>query len=624
MNTRENQGRLSEAHIVKYIPYGNPRPNQLRMAKHVAECGSCLNEAPTGSGKTGVELAILLSGASIGIRSLWLITPNKTILETIHKQIMEAKPDAPITAALGRNEYPCYYFEEVKRTLGASGREYKYTAEHAPTVLCYNCPHYVNPETAETNDPGAAPCPYYKVRCEVEQTRGVVLCTMSFYLFTHLFSFTEPEGILVIDEVHQLPRVIRNSLTSEITDYHLRKSVELLRQVDAETEADGVEKFLKKMIQIANKRAAWTREILKDHEIDELLELLKKIDKPKLIDRLRKAVREKEIDVEAERETIKSLETFAYDLQRYISAFSYSLPTEKHGKEIQPLNYIYAFYKTEPGEGEKANYRLVVRCYYVPPLIKRILAPMTIGFSATIGDPKVFGFETGMREKHFPLLSMPSDFPSEHTAIYMPTDTPNLAQKFRPKGEPTRVLRRIAKATHFFAKRDIRCLLVVVSNDEREKFIRLAEEEKIVAVSYGNGVTAKEAAMRFRDGEGQILVGTEANYAEGVDLPQEIAPVIFALRPGYAPPSDPEAQFEERRFGSGQAWALRQYRAANTALQIRGRNVRSGSDLGVCFFISEQWRRIVRAALPEALRTSYFNEFTFEEGMKKTLEVLKR
>lgn len=166
--------------------------------------------------------------------------------------------------------------------------------------------------------------------------------------------------------------------------------------------------------------------------------------------------------------------------------------------------------------------------------------------------------------------------------------------------------------------------MVVVSNTEREKFLELAEEEKVKAISYGNGVSAKEAALRFRNGEGQILVGTEANYAEGVDLPKEIAPVVFALRPGYAPPTDPESQFEEKRFGIGQAWALKQYRAANTALQIRGRNVRSGSDLGVCFFISEQWRKIVRAALPEALRNSYFNGFTFEEGMKKAVEVVKR
>ncbi len=620
MNIREHQGSLSQAHIRKYFPYDTVRGNQEIIIPFVAEYARCLIEAPTGTGKTALEYAILRAAQSIGIGPLYLITPNKAVLETLHRQIMEADPKAAVTVALGKNEYPCYFFEEDKKTLGEVGRKYKFTADQTPTTICYSCPHYVNRETGETLEQGAKPCPYYTVRYEAEHTKGIVLCTMSFYLFTHLFKREEIEGVLVIDEVHQLPRVVRNSLSCEITDYHLRKAVDLLVRVEAAEEAAGVETFLKKMIHIAKRRPALTRENLKDHEIEELLEILEKIDKPKLLQTLQVAVEDGEIDVEEELDTLKSVETFARDLYRYVNAFAYSLPNEKG--ERPALNYIYAFYKTEPDEGEKANYRLVVKCYSVGALIRRMLAPMTYGFSATIGDRKIFGFESGMREKEFPFISVPSDFPPEHTAIFMPTNTPNLAQKFRPKGEPTRVLRRIAKAAHFFADKGIRSLLVVVSNAEREKFLMLAEEEKVEAVSYGNGVSAKDAARRFADGEGKILVGTEAIYSEGINLPKEIAPVIFALRPSYTPPNDPQIQFERRRFGENTTWSLQQYRAANAALQIRGRNVRSNTDLGVCFYISEQWRRIVRAALPESLRLSYYNDLTFEEGMEKAVEIV--
>ncbi len=622
MNTKEHQGGLSEAHIRKYFPYDKVRDNQNIIIPFMAEHARCLIEAPTGTGKTALEYSLLRAAQSIGIEPLYLITPNKAVLETLHRQIMEADPKANITVALGRNEYPCYFFEEDKRTLGELGRTYKFTADQTPTTVCYSCPHYVDRETGKTLEEGALPCPYYQVRHEAEHTKGIVLCTMSFYLFTHLFKRDEMEGALVIDEVHQLPRVVRNSLSCEITDYHLRKAVDLLQRIGADEEAAGVETFLKKMIHIAKRKPALTRENLKDHEIEELLEVLERIDKPKLLQSLKSAVKESAIDVEEELDTLKSVETFARDLYRYVNAFTYSLPNEEG--ERPALNYIYAFYKTDPGEGEKANYRLVVKCYSVGALIRRMLPPLTYGFSATIGDRKIFGFESGMREKQFPFISVPSDFPSEHTAIYLPTDTPNLAHKSRPKGEPIRVLRRIAKAAHFFAKKGIRSLLVVASNVEREKFLLLAEEEKVKVISYGNGVTAKDAARRFAEGEGEILVGTEANYAEGLNLPKEIAPVIFALRPGYTPPNDPQMQFERKRFGENTTWALQQYRAANAALQIRGRNVRSNTDLGVCFFISEQWRCIVRAALPESLRTSYFGGFTFEEGIRKAVEIVKR
>jgi Rad3-related DNA helicase len=164
--------------------------------------------------------------------------------------------------------------------------------------------------------------------------------------------------------------------------------------------------------------------------------------------------------------------------------------------------------------------------------------------------------------------------------------------------------------------------VVTISNAEREKFLMLCMEEGVDAISYGNGVTAKEAAQEFKDGKGECLVGTAANYSEGVDLPKQLAPVIFFLRPGYPNPKDPGTIFEERRWG-GQRWVLWNYRIMNQALQVRGRNIRRQSDLGVTIFVSQQFKRILFASLPEWLEKAYRNGFTLDQALADAEKLLQ-
>jgi Rad3-related DNA helicase len=165
-------------------------------------------------------------------------------------------------------------------------------------------------------------------------------------------------------------------------------------------------------------------------------------------------------------------------------------------------------------------------------------------------------------------------------------------------------------------------LVVTISNVERQKFLTMAIEEGLDAISYGNGITPKQAALVFRDeNKGDVLVGTAANYAEGLDLPKQTAPVIFFLKPGYPNPQDPGTIFEVKRWG-GQRWALWNWRVMQQALQVRGRNVRSRSDIGVCFFISQQFRRVLFAALPEWLKKAYRRDFTFEQCLADAEKLL--
>lgn len=574
-----------------------PWKGQQQIMEFVAGHGSSTVESPTGTGKTAVEYAILEAARQKLSGSCFLITPNKTLVTQISQEFPGMK------IALGRSEHECLYYEQP------------YRADEIPCSMLKDCPHRVDQTTGETHEKGSIPCPYLLQKFQAKQG-GAVVSTMAFYLFTQLFSHEFGErAVLVVDEAHRIADVVRNGLSYEITDWHLEQSAQLLDRINAD-EADVLKKFLQAIRRIAKGRGrnAGEEKLLEDDEIRRLMNILIGIDANALLKKIAQAVQRHEIDLKEDRVVLKRLETLVRDLRRYIHSFEYSL--EEEGRK--PLNYTCAFYKSEKGEHDKVQYKLVIKCYYVAPLVKKILAPFTVAFSATIGNNETFGYETGIKQ---PFLSLGSNFPANNTRVYLPKDTPNLAMNSRNRQDLTRTLRRIAKACVRFRQKGHRSLVVTISNTERAKFLELAGEEGLNALSYGNGVTAREAAQQFKDGAGDTLVGTAANYSEGVDLPKQVAPVIFFLRPGYPNPRDAGTQFEERRFGN-QRWALWNWRVMQQALQVRGRNIRSRSDQGVTFFISQQFKRVLYAALPEWLEPAYRNALTFDQAIDDAEKLL--
>ena len=165
--------------------------------------------------------------------------------------------------------------------------------------------------------------------------------------------------------------------------------------------------------------------------------------------------------------------------------------------------------------------------------------------------------------------------------------------------------------------------MVCTSNAERDAICKRLTDTGMTVMSYGGerGISAKEAATLFRDGAGDVLVGTAANYAEGTDLPAQVAPVIFFLKPGYPPGWDPQLQFERQRYGRG-AWALQTWRLMLKALQVRGRNVRSAQDLGVCIFLDGRFRFFLQNSLPDWLKPSYRRGLTMDQCVEDALQLL--
>ena len=576
--------------------YPNPSGNQEKALRIISkESNSVTLELPTGTGKTAIGYTFLKTLEDAGKKELFYINPTKTLVD----QVKSLHPDVKVI--YGRNEYPCLFYQEGV------------TAEEAPCSML-DCPHRIDSETGMTEVSGVEPCPYLWAKYQAKKG-GIIVCTTAFYLFTHLFSkeWGEAEG-LVIDEAHGIASTLRNCLSYEITDYQLYRSIDLLEMISAD-EVEVLREFLFKMRAIVSRRPSKVPKLLEADEVHELLAVLYKIKSSELSRKISKAVKSGLINSLEKRDVLRKLEVLCRNLMRYLRSLEYSIP----GEGRQPLNYTYAYFEQEIGKNEKVQHRLVIKAYFVAPIVKKILAPWTLAYSATIGDPEVFSFETGIK---FPFHSFTSNFPVENTRIFLPTDTPNLAMKSRNRQDMTKSIRKIAKACRNFADAGHRSLVVVISDLERQKFITLCKEENVKVISYGNGIRPREAAMKFKDGEGEVLVGTVSNYGEGVDLPKNIASVIFYLRPGYPNPSDPGTIFEERRFGN-MRWSLWNWRVMIEALQVRGRNVRSISDLGVTIFVSQQFKRFLFPALPAWLQESYKGSMNFRECIDNAMELLK-
>lgn len=609
-----------------------PRPIQRDAIVELAD-GKCLLELPTGTGKTALEYMVLAAALpkTEDSESLFWIFPTKALVEQVKKE----HPD--VNVIFGQNEHVCPWaaedFEpEPAQWVTSAELPILHKNPAAPRVsdiphaMHGKCPHYVNQETGETNTAGVVPCPYYQQTYEAKRYRGIIAATMSFYIFAKLFHKAYGKvAVLAIDEVHRLPDVIRYTLSYDITDWHLTRAIELLKRIGA-PELKPVRKFLRALKAVArsHKKEPLQEHLLTDDEIRRLIGILEEID-PDVLDpeRIDAAVEAGLLVPKEDWRAIKTIEVLARDITRYIHSFEYALAEEDEAGNVtrRPLNYSCSYYREELGDNERVLHKLVIHCHYVAPLIrKKLLAPTTVSFSATIGRPDSFAYESGIRA---PLFSAPSTFPIANRRIYLPSDVYGLSRRLDPTGrKKTKTLRLITQGCKRLAAGGIRSLVIVTSNAEREKFMSLAEAEGVTAVTYGEERGAKDAALAFKTGEGDALCGCATHYGLGVDFPKGTAGALWLLRPGYADPRSAATKFEIERFGESQYWQRLSYRVMLEALQAMGRNIRGPRDKGVCFLMSQKFKDFVYYGLPEWLKPAYRRGLTLDECLDDAEELL--
>lgn len=612
-----------------------PRPIQRDAIVELAN-GKYLQELPTGSGKTALEYTVLLAARSKieDGESIFWVFPTKALVE----QVKQEHPD--VNVIFGQNEHVCPWAAEnfeKEPTSWVTSDQLPILHEdrnvprvnEIPHTMHSKCPHFPNQETGETNTPGAVPCPYYQQTHEAKQGGGIIAASMSFYIFAKLFNRAYGRvAVLAIDEVHRLPDVIRYTLSYDITDWHLTRAIELLKRIGA-PEYRALQKFKQTILDVSTNRRKKTRKepheehLLTDGEIQRLIAILEEID-PDVLDpeRISEAIDSGALNPKEDWRAIKTIEVLARDIRRYIHSFEYALAEEDEEGNVtrRPLNYSCSYYREELDENQRVQHKLVIHCHYVAPLIrKRLLAPTTVSFSATIGRKDLFGYESGIKA---PFFSAPSTFPIDNRRIYLPSDAYDLSHREDPSGrKKTKTLRSIAKGCGQLSRQGVRSLVIVTSNAERKKFMRLAEEEGVEAMTYDDDVLAKDASLAFKDGESDVLCGCSAHYGTGVDFPKGTAGAIWLLRPGYPNPRSAGTKFEVERYGS-HYWSRLAYRVMLEAQQAIGRNIRGPRDKGVCFLMSQKFSDFVYAGLPEWLKPAYRRGMMLDECLDDAEELL--
>lgn len=632
----EGRIRLTVRELEKAFPTNakirSARPIQRDVMQAIAD-GASIIEAPTGTGKTALEFAVaqVLKAKAAKGESVFVVFPTKALVE----QACREHPD--MIGVLGQNDHICpwalsqFTDDEAQLTTDVD-LPILYEADtprvcDIPHDMHRECPHYVDQETGKTGVLGALPCPYYQQTFEAKRSGRVIACTMSFYIFVALFNRERYGGIagLVIDEAHCLADVIRYTLSYEVTDANIGRAVELLRRIDA-PEREPLERFLAAICDIARGmgKAPGTEHLLTEVEVRRIIGILEEID-PKAIDPrlIKQAIKGGKLSRKDDWQAIKALEILARNLRRYLHTFEFALPVEdEEGKVTRPaLNYSCSFCKTELGERDQVQHKLVIHCHHVAALVRKRLAPAnTYSFSATIGRGDMFSHETGLDGTVF---SAPSSFPHSNRRIFMPCDVEDLSYESDPKGKKkNRALREIVRGCKRLKRAGIRSLVIVVSNAERQKFMEFAAQEGLEAITYGNDVQAKDAVDVFKAGNGDVLCGCIAHYGKGIDLPKGQAGAIWLLRPGFPNPESAVTKFELARYRAGTYWARLTYRIMLEAQQMIGRNIRGPRDKGVCILMSSGFQRFVRAGLPEWLEPSYRRGDTLEECLDQTEELL--
>ena len=598
MKHQENQSKKQDFLANFKRVHKEPRTNQHLVLQKMPYEEALLLQAPTGTGKTGLGWAFLKTHCDPGQNGFY-VCPSKTLVD----QVVQLYPE--VMPMYGRNEYDCLYYSDP------------YKSDEIPCALLRDCPHRVDLETGETFEKNAKPCPYLLAKYQ-SRKKQLVACTTPYYFFEALGREELPNAV-VIDEVHNWADSIRNMMQYHITDMRLEEFWVLLSSIDCRSEAKNIRDFLDVMIAIIRQYEAGRRtSLITDEDLRTMLKILLKIRRSNIDDKVKKAITEKKINPKADREILNDLDEFTGSLYNYVRSLEFALETKDH----KPLTYVFGYWDKKLEEGKKVQYVLTIRSYSIAGLTKtRLLPKKRLAMSATIGDdPKILMNETGITGT---FIDLTSDFPIEHTRICIPTDVADLSVKGMRRNDKNRMIRQMLRGVAKGKRAGIRSLIIVVSEEERKKALEFAPEEGVEAISYSETVKARQAVSMFREGMGDVLVGTEAQYGEGIDLPDGIAEFTFYLRPGYPSPDDPQAQFEERRLGNYR-WSLWTWRVIRKMLQARGRTIRSVTDKGYVFLMSQQFKRFTYGGLPKWLKGSYVYTKSFDEAVKDGVHMMKK
>ena len=590
------------------FPYSQIREGQdeflTQVHKTIQESSNIYVSAPTGLGKTISALLPALDVAKEKNLSVIFLTSRQTqanqAISTIKDIVEITGKNIRSTAFIGkrsmcvhpdRDQYSPQDFNDFCRKVRENGTCKFYSnvrdsenSDELQGVLQRSSESFFTVEGFVKLSGDNKLCPY-EVASQLTYKADVIVCDYN-YLFSEgirerflgRIGRTLEECILVVDEAHNLPSRIMNSLSYSLSSSIIKNAIKECREIIKD---ETIDDYLQKLDNIIG-------DIWKEIGNSDLEEI--SINKEDFF----KYFYEKFGDEVKYSKVEDDLEDFAFKVKehRVVSFVGKIASFMRKWRELEEENYLRSIDISLSEKSEIINLR--IRCIDPAVTASETLngAYSSVLMSATLSPIQMYKDILGTPEARD--LSLESPF-SKQNQLTLTVDDVSTKYSMRNQG----MFKRIGQHLTSLLKdvNDRNAIIFFPSYSIMEKVlnhIRLTDLNRKVLIEQRNmsKKQKEEYVSMFKEGSGNpfltpsksrvLFAVTSGSFAEGLDLPKESLEMVVVVGVPLAVPdvfTQALITHYDKKFGKGQFYGYI-YPAINKIVQAAGRCIRSETDRG--------------------------------------------
>ncbi len=594
-----------------YFRHGRVRDEQKKLLSDIAEAikekKNLVAHAPTGMGKTDAALGPAITRALETGQTVFFVTPKISQHEVAVELVkdLHEKYDIDIRAAdiVGKKhvcadealrEAPSTEFYEIcnKRVKskkcpfygyakGYSLREKKEAQERINTFLAWYEPGKTHEEAANHISGLPEPPCGYEALSEAGKRANLIICDYYHVLnpfisktFLAKINKTLENSILIIDEAHNAPSRVRDSLSRKIGTSTLKRAMKECTVL----ENDELKKELSRIKQAIEKQGR----------------TLKKDQKEKLISKNTIPIPSRGTLKELKETGMEYMEKMNKNTSSCLSLQSFYEEWKQEKKA-----FIRTIEKWKTGGGHSVSHRCLDPSLYTEKIIKKTNS--TILMSGTLKPQEMYRDLLGLEESRTELKEYSSPFPTRNKLRLI---VPSVTTKYTERG--TQQYKKIAENINQVVKETPGNSAVFFPSymllKNVSKYLDRTEKPVLVQRSKQSQKESNRLLRRFRDhaySNGAVLLGVSGgSYGEGIDLPgQELVNVMVVGVPLKEPNLETKAliEYHDQKYGKGWEYGYI-FPAMAKAVQAGGRCIRNEKDKGTVIYLDERytWRNYSR------------------------------
>ncbi len=599
------------------FPFAKIRAGQREMARDVAECIAAgehlVAHAPTGIGKTAAAVVPAAQWAAKEGRTVFFLTPkhsqHRIAIETL--KLLKSKADVRVVSAdfIGK-KWMC----QVSGVMDLSSRDFfDYCLSVRKDEICpfYNRTFKKSQPTSEARQAVETllsrqplhveeaiescknACPY-EVMCLAAKKSNFLVCDY-YHIFnpsasTSFFFKTEKtleNAVVIVDEAHNLPDRLRETLSNNISEIGLKRAERELSEFGRYDLADILEQLHGKVLALAKKIEQGKGEaLLSRAELCEAVESCAGSKTDEFAEKL------KEVSDEIRQKQRKSA---AGGISGFLSDWL--------GPEEGFVRTVSRRFTRAGKPFVTVKYQCLDPSVASAPVIDE--ARSVILMSGTLVPTKMYAEVLGLPQDKTRVKQYVSSFPQENRMNLICT---GVTSRYSVRGEAqyrkmADICSRVIEATPgsvavFFPSYGLKEALKPYLSIRVPVFDEQKEMKKKEKSDFFKGFCAQKKAA--------LLGVTGGSLSEGVDYPRNVLKAVVVVGLPLEQPSlevNALVDYYQKKFGRGWDYGYL-FPAIARSIQAAGRMIRSETDRGVAVFLDERysWANY-RKCFPPELKT---------------------